>query len=164
MRCASWPRRIAPAMRALPLNVCSVRRSASDRRAVAGCATPRAEVLAGLREQLRGLVEEDRQHLRVDVVANAGERIVLAVRQLDFDSRSTRRRCGHDGESGRRLDRRNGRRRIHDRRRCNRHRLRRRHIDVDEHIFQRERFGGGVGADVLELALRRLCFRDVARA
>ena len=42
---------------------------------VGGAAPPSAHLLAGLREQFRGLVEEDGQHLRVDVVANVRERV-----------------------------------------------------------------------------------------
>ena len=42
---------------------------------VGRAAPPSAHLLARLREELRGLVEEDRQHLRVDVVANVHERV-----------------------------------------------------------------------------------------
>src|SRR5215831_15086207 len=53
---------------------------------IARRATPAAHLLAGLRVELRGFLEEDRQHLFVDVVADAGERIVLWLR-LGFDGR-----------------------------------------------------------------------------
>ena len=37
---------------------------------------PRAQLLARLRKQLRGLLEEDRQHVLIDLVADVGERVV----------------------------------------------------------------------------------------
>ena len=55
IRCVSSPRRIAPAIRALPLNVCSVRRSCCATCVVARAAAPAAHLLARLRDRARPL-------------------------------------------------------------------------------------------------------------
>ena len=94
-------------MRALPLNVCSVRRSCASARVVAGLAAPGAHLLARLRKQLRGFVEEDRQHLRVDVVADVRERIGHRRRAARRRFGSVVRATPRDGV-GRRGDARRG--------------------------------------------------------
>ena len=74
IRCVSSPSRIAPAIRALPLNVCNVRCKACTVSRVARLRAPGAQLLAGLREEFGRFVEEDRQHLTVDVVMNFEQR------------------------------------------------------------------------------------------
>ena len=61
MRCVSSPSRIAPAMRALPLNVCSVRRNSATALPSCGLRLHARKRLARLREQFRCLVQENRQ-------------------------------------------------------------------------------------------------------
>ena len=99
IRCTSSPRRIAPAIRALPLNVWSVRRNWRARASSRGRAAPCAQLLARLRIELGRFLEKDRQHLRVDVVANVRQRILrnLAARRFRRETRRSRRRDGrHD--------------------------------------------------------------------
>ena len=55
IRCASSPRRIAPAMRALPLNVCSVRRNSAAHGAVVRAAAPGAQLARRPAERARPL-------------------------------------------------------------------------------------------------------------
>ena len=64
---------------------------------IAGGASPRAHLLAGLRVELRRLLEKNRQHLRVDVVTNFGQRILrhLAARGIG-DRGGGRRRQRRD--------------------------------------------------------------------
>ena len=59
----------------------------AHRLAVVRIAPPSAQFLAGLREQFRCFVQEDRQHLRVDVVVNRRQRILQRQRQLDHRPR-----------------------------------------------------------------------------
>ncbi len=54
-------------------------------------APPRAQFFAGLREQLGRLVEEDRQDLFIDVVANRRQRILLRQWQKNFVDAGGRR-------------------------------------------------------------------------
>ena len=108
IRCASSPRRIAPAIRALPLNVCSVRRSCRALPQSPGARRQPRTSLAGLRIELRRLLEEDRQHLLVDVVANVGERVAgdsgrLLERRDVRRLRRGRRRFGREGRDGNRF-------------------------------------------------------------
>ena len=65
-------------------------------------ATPVAHFLARLRKEFRGLVEEDGQHLRIDIVADVGERISHGHGQRDVVVRSVRRgfRQGLDPDCG----------------------------------------------------------------
>ena len=65
---------------------------------VARTATPPPHFFSGLRIELRRFFEEDLQHLRVDVVSNAGKRIARFLRRpdLDFLLRAMRRcDCGY---------------------------------------------------------------------
>ncbi len=56
-------------------------------------APPRAQLFAGQREQLGRLVEEDRQDLLIDVVANRRQRVFLGERQKNFVAAGTRRQA-----------------------------------------------------------------------
>ena len=58
---------------------------------IAGRAPPSAHLFARLRIELGSFLEEDRQHLLVDVVANVGERIVQRF-SMRFERRDVRQR------------------------------------------------------------------------
>ena len=113
MRCASWPRRIAPAMRALPLNVCSVRRSARRRsrrrsgvrRHARSCSPACGNSSAASSRKIGSTCGSTSSRMPASGSS-------LRVRQLDFDRLGTRRRRmmrGLTASARHRLDRRNGR-------------------------------------------------------
>ena len=138
---------------------------ARDERVVGGRAAPGAQLLARLREELRRFVEEDRQHLAVDVVANPGERIVLGERQRDLDGLAAV--AGIGGAGACRTAPRRGSTATHLGRRLRRRTRGAGWSSSQQRLFHRGRFGiaamhGSVGANFLELARNGHGFLDVA--
>ena len=80
-RCAISPRRIAPARRAPPFSVCSVRMHADGVRVVRGLAQPVAQLAVELGQQLLRFFLEDREQLEIDRVDGVDLVVDLAERR-----------------------------------------------------------------------------------
>ena len=88
---ASSPRRMRPAMRALPFSVCRWRCSSAAGAWSRGRRLPAAHALAHQRDDLARLVEEDRQQVAVDVVLDLA--LVLAGLELRRGAAGRRQRA-----------------------------------------------------------------------
>ena len=84
-RCAISPRRIAPARRAPPLSVCSVRMQADAAADLGRPTHPLAHARLQLRHQLLALFLEDREQLRVDRID--GIDVVFVVQRIRREPR-----------------------------------------------------------------------------